>query len=132
MTKWQKITPRRLENVLDELRKLTRTGAKDYEPIPADEARDMLAKVQSAIGDLIDAYLPYLNGETPIAKPPVKEETSEPEQTVETPKLEANPLDNPHAIAFFVNKIPKEQLIYWQSHLATRICDEFYDKEKKS
>lgn len=49
-SKWEKIVPKRLENVVDALRKLSRTGSKDYEPIPVEHAQDMVSIVQNAVG----------------------------------------------------------------------------------
>ena len=125
-TKWEKITPKRLDNMLDSLRKLTRTGARDYEPIPQDDARELVRIVQEAVTEFVTAYTPYLGLEvledvhTPPA--PSAAEPAAPEaQSTPGP----GPLDNPLAISFFVNQIPKEHLQYWTAHLASRVADEW-------
>ncbi len=130
-SKWEKIVPKRLENVVDALRKLARTGSKDYEPIQIEHAQEMVSIAQNALGELVVAYVPYTG--TPIT-PEAPE--------VEAPRPPAAPLavspeyiedipDNPIKIAKFAQKIPKELLPVWSVHLCSLITDEFYEAFNK-
>ncbi len=131
-SKWEKIVPKRLENVVDALRKLSRTGSKDYEPIPVEHAQDMVSIVQNAVGELVVAYAPYTG--TPIT--PVAPEVEAPRPTAAplaaAPKPVGDAQNDPLKIARFVQQIPKDLLPAWSVRLCTRITDEFhaaFDKE---
>jgi hypothetical protein len=131
-SKWEKIVPKRLENVVDALRKLARTGSKDYEPIPVEHAQEMVSIVQNAVGELVVAYAPYTG--TPIT--PVAPEVEAPRPTAAplaaAPKPVGDALNDPLKIARFVQQIPKDLLPAWSVHLCSRITDEFYEAFKKA
>lgn len=133
-SKWEKIVPKRVEKVVDALRRLTRTGAKDYAPIQVEHAQEMISIVEIAMYELVAAYAPYTGT-------PVTPEVSEAPE-VEAPRPPAAPLavspnyikgipDDPIKIAMFVQKIPKELLPIWSVHLCSRITDEFHETFSK-
>ena len=117
-TKWERITPKRLASVLDELRKLARTGAPDYEPIPRDKAANMLSQVDEAVAALRGAYGLL------VVHEPAPRERQEPLPVTDEPQAPTLP-SNPLGIAFFINPIPSEHLSLWAIHLSTRIFEEF-------
>ena len=125
-SKWEKIVPKRLENVVDALRKLARTGSKDYEPIPVEHAQEMLTIIRDAVAELEAAYAPYVG----ISEAPTPTADEAPRPTAaplaESPQPSTSQLNDPHKIALFVGRVPKELLPVWSVHLCTRITDEFH------
>lgn len=121
-TKWERLVPKRVENVLDALRILTRTGAKDYEPISAEHASEMLTIIRDAVGELEAAYAPYV-GNIPEVEAP--RPAAAPAAGSASPELVMP--KNPLLIARFIHEIPKELLPSWSVHLCTRITDEFHE-----
>lgn len=134
-TKWERLVPKRVEQVVDALRKLTRTGAKDYEPISPEHAEEMLVIIRTAMRELELAYAPYLKDQDAIA-PPVEAVVEAPRPTaaplVRAPESSTSKLNDPHMIAIFVGKISKELLPVWSVHLCSRITDEFHATFKRN
>ncbi len=129
--KWERLAPKRVEQVIDALRKLTRTGARDYEPIPAKHAEEMLTIIRDAVSELEAAYVPYVG----ISEAPTPTVDEAPRPTAaplaESPQPSINQLNDPHKIALFVGRVPKALLPVWAVHLCTRITDEFHESFKR-
>lgn len=128
--KWERIVPSRVEQVIDAFRKLIRTGAKDYEPIPRDHATEMVGLIRNAMGELEVAYAPYIDSDTIIQSAPEAPAPPAAAPTPREPKKELELPDDPIKIAWFVNRIPKEHLPAWAAHIASRVTDEFYETFK--